>query len=67
MDVITYLVVFGSELVQAFLNDVISVQVLDEYNNVKAERNNDCMDLSIVPKISLLCSPVSVIREIPME
>ena len=50
---ITYLVVLGSQLVQAFLNNVISVQVLDEHNNVEAECNNDGMDLSIVSKISL--------------
>jgi hypothetical protein len=31
-----YLIVFRSELVQAFLNDVVSVQVLDENDNVQA-------------------------------
>ena len=31
-----YLIVFRSELVQAFLNDVVSVQVLDENNDVQA-------------------------------
>jgi hypothetical protein len=31
-----YLIVFRSELVQALLNDVVSVQVLDKNHNMKA-------------------------------
>jgi hypothetical protein len=57
MDRTAYLIVFGSQLIQAFLNNVISVQVLDEHNNMEAECNNDGMNLSIVSKISLRCSP----------
>ena len=54
----TYLIVFGSQLVQTFLNDMISVQVLDKHNNMEAECNNDRMDLSIVSNISLRCPPL---------
>jgi hypothetical protein len=49
-----YLIVFRSELVQALLNDVISVQVLDENNNMQAQSQNNGMNLSIVSLISLL-------------
>jgi hypothetical protein len=37
---------------------MIAVQVLDKHDNMKAECNNDRMDLSIVSKISL--DPLSV-------
>lgn len=36
-----YLIVLGGQLVQTLLNDVIAVQVLDEYNDVQAECNNN--------------------------
>ena len=39
---------------------MVDVQVLDRHYYVKAERNDDGMDLSIVSKISLNPLPVSV-------
>lgn len=48
-----YLVVFRGELVETFLNDMIPVEVFDKHNNMKAERNDDGMNLNIVYLISL--------------
>lgn len=48
-----YLVVVRSQLVKTFLNDMVPVQILDEDDDMKAERNNDGMNLSIVSNISL--------------
>jgi hypothetical protein len=45
---------------------MVSVQVLDKHDNMKAECDNDRMDLSIVSKISLLSLPVSVIDEMKL-
>jgi hypothetical protein len=59
-DFLFYLVILWSKLVQAFLNNMVSVQVLDQHHYVKAECNNDSMNLSIVSKISLLSLLVSV-------
>jgi hypothetical protein len=52
----TYLIVVGSQFVQALLDDVVTVQVLDQCHNVQAECNDNSMNLSIVSKISLLLS-----------
>jgi len=38
---VTDLVVFWRQFIQALLDDVIAVQVLNEYNNVETERDND--------------------------
>ena len=54
------LIVFRSKLVEAFLNNMVAIQVLDKHYNVKAERNDNRMNLSIVSKISLNPLPVSV-------
>jgi hypothetical protein len=43
---VDYLVVIRSQLVQAFLDHMIAVQVLDQHDDVKTEGNNDRMDLS---------------------
>jgi len=51
--IVNELIIFWGQLVQAFLNNMIAVQVLDKHYNMKAECNNDRMDLSIVSKISL--------------
>jgi hypothetical protein len=48
-----YLIILRSELIQTFLDDVVTVQILDQDYDVKAERKNDRMDLSIVSEISL--------------
>ena len=40
-----YLVVLGRELVQALLNDVIPIEVLDEHDNVQTKRDDYGMDL----------------------
>ena len=42
------------------MDNVVTVQVLDKHYNMKAERNDDRMNLSIVSKISLNPLPVSV-------
>jgi hypothetical protein len=38
---VTDLVVFRRQFIQALLDDVIAVQVLNEHNNVEAERDDD--------------------------
>ena len=52
----TYLVIFGSKLVQALLNDMIAIQILDKHYNMKAQSKNDRMYLSIVFEVSLALS-----------
>jgi len=47
------LIIFRRQFIQALLDDMITVQVLDEYNNVQAERDNDRMYLAMVSMISL--------------
>ena len=75
----TDLVVFRRQFIQALLDDVIAVQVLNEHNNVEAESDDDRMNLAMVSMISLcptatlsvdrrednykLCLPVSVLIE----
>lgn len=49
----TDLVVFRRQFIQALLDDVIAVQVLNEHDNVEAERNDDRMNLAMVSMISL--------------
>ena len=48
-----YLVVLRGEFVQTFLNDVITVEVLDKHNNMEAEGNDNGVNLDIVSLISL--------------
>ena len=76
---VTDLVVFRSQFVQAFLDDMITIQVLDEHHNVQAERDDNRVNLAMVSMISLcptatlsvdrrednykLCLPVSVLIE----
>lgn len=54
-----YLVVLRGKLVKTFLNDMVAVEVLDKHNNMKAERDNNGVNLDIVSLISLN-SPVSL-------
>ena len=42
----TYLIILWRELVQALLNDVVAVQVLDENDDVQTERHDDRVDLA---------------------
>ena len=49
-----YLVIFGRQFVQAFLNDVVAIAVLDENDDVQAQRDNNRVNLRVVSKISLL-------------
>ena len=49
-----YLIILRRQLVEAFLDDVVTIQILDENNNMKAECNNDGVDLSIISMVSLL-------------
>ena len=41
----SYLIVLGHELVQALLDDVVAVQVLDQHDDVQAEGDDDGVDL----------------------
>ena len=59
--ILFYLIVFRSELVQTFLNDVISVQVRDEHNKMEVQGNNNRVERIEYQPVLL---PVSVIREI---
>lgn len=43
--VVNELVVFGRQLVQTFLDDVVSVEVLDQADDIQAESDNDGPDL----------------------
>ncbi len=54
-----YLIILWDKFVQALLNDVIAVEILDEDYYVQTESHDDRMDLSIVFEVSLLCPPVS--------
>jgi hypothetical protein len=55
----TYLVVFRGNFVETFLDDMVPIEVLDEHNNMEAERDDNRVYLHIVSLISL-CSPVSL-------
>jgi hypothetical protein len=44
--VVDELVVFRSQLVEALLDDVVAVQILDEHNNVETKRDDDRVDLT---------------------
>jgi hypothetical protein len=43
---VSYLVILRNELVQALLDDMVAVQVLDEHDNVKAESDDDGVNLA---------------------
>lgn len=43
--IVDELVVFWCKLIKALLNDVVAVEVLDEYDDVQAERDDDGVDL----------------------
>jgi hypothetical protein len=44
--ILPHLIFLRSQLVQAFLDNMVAVQILDKHYNMKAERNDDRMDLS---------------------
>ena len=48
---ISYLVVFGCKLVQALLNDMISIEVLDQNNDVETECDDDRVNLAIFKSV----------------
>ncbi len=48
------LIILRCKLVEAFLDDVITIQILDENDNTGTECNNDRVDLSIASMNSLL-------------
>ena len=50
---VTNLVVLWRQFVQALLDDMIPIQILDEHHNVQAERDNDRVNLAMVSMISL--------------
>ena len=58
----THLVILRSQLVQAFLDDVISVEVLDEHDDVQTKRDDNRVDLSIVSEISLRAATANIHR-----
>lgn len=43
-----YLGVFSRESVKALLNDMIAVEILDQFHNVTTQSANHCLDLGIV-------------------
>lgn len=51
--IVDELVIFWSELVEALLNDMVTIEVLDQSHHMKAKRENDRIDLSIIAVISL--------------
>jgi len=61
-----HLVIFRCELIETFLDDVVSVEIFDEHYNMKAERKNNGMNLSVVSMISLR-STVSLEDENPLK
>jgi len=54
-----YLVVLRGEFVETLLNDMVAIEVLDEHDNMEAERDDNGVNLGIVSLISLN-SPVSL-------
>lgn len=63
--IVDELIILRSKLVQALLNDVIAIQILNQCDNRKAESNDDGMDLDVAFRVSL-SRPVSDIREHPI-
>jgi hypothetical protein len=51
--IIYELIVFRDKPVQALLNNVIAIEILDQRNNVKREGSDDSDNLVVVPRISL--------------
>ena len=49
----TNLVILRRELVQALLNDMVAIQILDQNNDVQAERDDDRMNLRMRSVVSL--------------
>ncbi len=41
----SYLIIFGNELVQTLLDDVVAVQIFDQDHDVQAEGHDNGMDL----------------------
>lgn len=64
--IVDELVIFGSEFVQTFLDNMVSVQILNQDNNREAKSNDDGVDLDVAFWVSLP-RPVSVIREDPIR
>ena len=48
-----HLVVLGGELVQALLDDMVAVQILDQHHHVQAQRKDDGVNLAIASEVSL--------------
>ena len=44
--VVNELVILRRQLIQAFLNDMVAVEILDEHDDVQAESDNDRVNLS---------------------
>ena len=61
-----HLVVLGNELVEALLDDVIAVEVLDKHYDMEAQGEYNRVYLSIVFEVSLHC-PVSDIGGIQWD
>ena len=53
-----YLVILRRELVQALLNDMIAIQVLDQDHDVQAQRDDDRMNLRVRSVVSLHHQPI---------
>jgi hypothetical protein len=50
---VTDLVIFWRQFIQALLDDMITIQILDEHNDMQAKRDNDRMNLAMVSMVSL--------------
>ena len=50
----THLIILRRQFIQALLNNVVTVEVLDENNHMKTERDDDRVNLSIVSMVRLL-------------
>lgn len=53
----SHLIVLWGQFVQALLDYMIPVQILDQHYNMETESKDDGVDLSIVSDISLHTSP----------
>lgn len=48
LEALTHLVIFRRELVEALLDDVVTIEVFDKCHHMKAECKDDRMDLILV-------------------
>ena len=59
---LAHLVVVWGKLVETLLDHVVAIQILDEHNDVQAQREDDRVDLSYPTQVSLPSTTVSGMR-----